>query len=183
MARNVYVNEAVAARRRVYFQLVDATDGMTPELGEAGGQPQVSLDGASWSAGAIGTLSAIGNGRYYADLTLAAVDTVGRVIETRYKSANTAECPGDTLVVGPPSLSGAGAIAFTYTLINSIDSLPIDGAEVWVTTDLAGSNVVAGPQNTDSFGVVRFYLDAGTYYFWRRKAGWTGANPDVEIVS
>lgn len=183
MARFVYVNEAVASRRRVYFQLVDATDGMTPELAEAGGQPEVSLDGAAWTGGEISTLVSVGNGRYYADLSLSAVDTVGRVIESRYKSGLTAECPGDTLVVTPYPVGGAGAIAFTYTVTDSVTTQPMDGVEVWVSTDVAGNNVVAGPTYTNAFGVVVFYLDAGTYYFWRRKAGFTGVNPDVEVVS
>jgi hypothetical protein len=92
----VQVDEATAAQRRVYFHLVDATDGITAETGEANGQPQISSDGAAWTNAGIGTLSAVGNGRYYADLTAGAVDTVGTVIETRYKSDNTAESPGDT---------------------------------------------------------------------------------------
>jgi hypothetical protein len=92
----IQVDEATAAQRRVYFHLVDATDGITAETGENGEQPQISSDGAAWTNTGIGTLTAVGNGRYYADLTAGAVDTVGTVIETRYKSANTAESPGDT---------------------------------------------------------------------------------------
>jgi len=99
--REIQVSEATEARRRVYFQLVDATDGMTPETGEAAGQPQISSNGEAWTNTGIGTLTAIGNGRYYADLTTGAVATTGTVIETRYKSANTAECPGDTVLVVP----------------------------------------------------------------------------------
>jgi len=92
-------NEATAARRRVYFHCVDATDGMSPETGEAGGQPQISVDGASWTNTGIGVLSAIGNGRYYADLTQTVTNVDDAVICTRYKSANTAECVGDTVVI------------------------------------------------------------------------------------
>lgn len=97
--RLVLANQATAAKRRVYLHLVDATDGMTPETGEAGGQPQISTNGGAWTNTGIGTLTAIGNGRYYADLTQAAVANAGDVIETRYKSANTAECPGDSVQV------------------------------------------------------------------------------------
>lgn len=92
-------NEATAARRRAYFFLVDATDGITPETGEAGGQPQVSVDGGAWTNTGIGTLTAIGNGQYYADLTQALVNVDDAVIRTRYKSSATAECPGDTVIV------------------------------------------------------------------------------------
>lgn len=117
MPRLVKVSEAVAARRRVYFHLVDAADGLTPELGEAGGQPQVSVSGAAWTNTGIGTLSAIGNGRYYADLTDALLGTAGDWIETRYKSGNTTETPGTSFLVthydpvingGPGKLIQAG---------------------------------------------------------------------------
>lgn len=98
---NIFIktNEATAARRRVYFHCVDATDGITPETEEAAGQPQISVDGASWTNTGIGTLIAIGNGRYYADITQATVDVANAVICTRYKSANTAEAVGDTVIV------------------------------------------------------------------------------------
>lgn len=99
MSRQIQVGETTDSQRRVYFHLVDATDGITAELGEAGGQPQISIDGAAWTDTGIGVLSAIGNGRYYAELTESVVSVIGRIIETRYKSAATAECPGDSVEV------------------------------------------------------------------------------------
>lgn len=114
MARLVLANTATAAYRRVYFHCVDATDGITPETGEAGGQPQISSDGASWTNTGIGTLTAIGNGRYYADLTQTAVQTAGTVIETRYKSANTAESVGDTIQVVAFDPNSATSLGLTY---------------------------------------------------------------------
>lgn len=96
----IKAGETTAARRYVFFQLV-GTDGITAvTTGEAGNRPSVSLDGAAWvsTASEIGTLVHIGNGRYYAELT-SSVLVAGRNIETRYKSANTAECPGDSVQV------------------------------------------------------------------------------------
>lgn len=98
MPRLVKAGETVAARRRLFFQLV-GTDGITPALSEAGSQPQISTDGAAWTSAGVGTLTHVGNGRYYADLTAAAVLTSGAWIESRYKSASTAECPGDSAAV------------------------------------------------------------------------------------
>jgi len=97
MAIHVKQNEATAAKRRMYFHCVDATDGMTPENGEAGGQPQLSVNGAAW-ANSTNILVLIGNGRYYVELAAGEVASVG-VIEGRYKSANTAEIPGTTIQV------------------------------------------------------------------------------------
>jgi hypothetical protein len=94
----VQAGEPSAPRRRVYFDL-RAADGITPALGEAGGQPQANADGAGWSDSGVGVLVAMGFGRYYADLAPAAVAAAGVRIETRYKSAATAECPGDSAQV------------------------------------------------------------------------------------
>lgn len=90
-------SESTAARRRVYFHLVDATDGMTPETGEAAGQPQISTNGGSW-ANTSATLTAIGNGRYYVELTAGELGTLGN-LQLRYKSANTAEAIASAQVV------------------------------------------------------------------------------------
>ena len=78
--------------------------------------------------------------------------------------------------------AGAGAITFTYTLTSTVDSAPIADADVWVSSDLAGTNVIASGR-TDQNGEVVFYLDGGTVYVWRQKTGWTFTNPDTEVVA
>jgi hypothetical protein len=66
--------------------------------------------------------------------------------------------------------------------------LPIEGVDVWISTDAAGANQVWFGR-TDAFGVARSLggdlpmLDAGTYYFWSQKGGYSFANPDTEVVS
>lgn len=79
--------------------------------------------------------------------------------------------------------AGAGAITTTVTVTNSVSSLPIEGVRVWVTTDSAGSNVTAGSLTTDSAGQVIFYLNAGTYYFWRSAANYTATNPTTAVIA
>jgi hypothetical protein len=79
--------------------------------------------------------------------------------------------------------TGAGAIAWTYTLTSSVSpNPPIADADVWVTTDIGGANVIASGK-TNASGVVTFYLDAGTVYVWRQKSGFDFSNPDTEILS
>ena len=94
-------SEATAAQRRVPIHLVDATDGITPETGEAAGQPQISKNGAGFG-NTTATLSAIGNGAYYVELTATELDTLGFIV-VRYKSANTAEAQvvGQVVAVDP----------------------------------------------------------------------------------
>ena len=81
----------------------------------------------------------------------------------------------------------AGSTEYTYTVVNSVTSAPLDGVEVWISTDLAGTNIIwAG--DTDALGVARDvlgqkpFLDPGSYFFWRSLAGYSFPNPDTEVV-
>lgn len=85
-------------------------------------------------------------------------------------------------LIGHMDQLGSGAIAWNYTLTDADTGAPIDGAEVWVSTDSAGANVIASG-TTDSSGVVTFMLDAGTVYVWRKRSGYNFTNPDQETVS
>jgi len=128
----VIKNEATAARRRLYFHLVDAADGYTPETGEAGGQPQISSDGAAWTNTGIGVLVAVGNGTYYADVTQATVNDDHLLVMGRFKSAatreafslNVLEVGGEVAHFGAPGknkvkVMKAGATAGKQTVYDS----------------------------------------------------------------
>lgn len=81
-----------------------------------------------------------------------------------------------------------GAISFTYTVTDSVTTLPIDGVDVQFSIDAPGNKVVWYGV-TDVFGVARDaqgdlpLLVPGTYYVWRQYPGYNGINPDVEVVS
>jgi hypothetical protein len=80
------------------------------------------------------------------------------------------------------SAAGGGALSRTIRL--RVGAVPIQGASIWVATDSAGSNVVAGPLVTDSSGVVTVLLDAGTYYAWARKDGYNPVvGEEIEITA
>lgn len=127
--------ESTAARRRVHLHCVDATDGITPELGEAGGQPQLSKNGGAW-ANTSATLTAVGNGGYYVELTTGEFDTLGK-FRVRYKSANTAEAMafGQVVAYDPFSASNLGL----SNLDGAITAIP---AAVWAA--LTSGLVTAG---------------------------------------
>jgi len=78
--------------------------------------------------------------------------------------------------------AGAGAITWVYTLTDADTGNPISEADVWITTDEAGNNVIASGK-TDAYGKVTFYLDAGEIFVWRQRSGYDFVNPDVEVVS
>jgi len=77
--------------------------------------------------------------------------------------------------------AGVGAIEWSYTLAED-DDTPISDAEVWITSDVGGSTVIASGR-TNSYGVVTFTLDAGTVYVWSQKSGYNFSNPDTEVVA
>ena len=102
-------------------------------------------------------------------------------------------CPASSTaniqVIGVPGAAwpiliaaGGGAVSWTYTLTEATTGNPIPGADVWATTDEAGTDVVASGV-TDTSGEVTFFLDAADYYIWRQLSGWNFTNPDQETVS
>lgn len=151
-------NEATAARRRVYFQLVDATDGMTPETGEGGGQPEVSRDGGVWTGvGGISALTHIGSGRYYADVVQGATNYDNAVLQSRYKSANTAEAVGSTLIVGMSinAIDGALTSGNNATLnLKQLNVVNSAGDAIVATSSGANGSGIKATGNGSGHGVV-----------------------------
>lgn len=67
---------------------------------------------------------------------------------------------------------GSGGTAVVVTVLET-DSDPVVSANVWITSDSAGTVIVAGSQITDTAGQITILLDIGTtYYIWVRKVGW-----------
>ena len=157
----IQAGETTAARRYVFFQCVSPTDG-TAVTTEVGRQPQISVNGAAWTNTGIGVLAAIGNGRYYAELTAGAVAAPGIVL-SRYKSNSTTETVGTTVqVVGyDPDAAAGGALGSGQhnVLLTVVDDSgnPVQGARVTV----GGLR----PQASDANGYFasEWSLDAGTY--------------------
>jgi len=88
----------------------------------------------------------------------------------------------DAIKLKTDTLGGSGAIEWEYTLTEAVSGDPISDADIWVSTDIAGTNVVASG-TTDAYGKVTFYLDAGTAYIWRQKSGFNFTNPDTEVIA
>lgn len=75
-------------------------------------------------------------------------------------------------VASSGGLRGSGASSVTCTFTNTTTGLAVPDADVWITSDAAGTAVVAGTLQTNSSGQAVFLLDAGTtYYFWGQKDG------------
>ena len=81
----IYLNEANAANRKVFFEMRDASG--NPVTTASGLQPAISVAGGGWSTTNISTLTPIApstNGLYSATLTQAAVSgaLINKVIKT-----------------------------------------------------------------------------------------------------
>lgn len=109
---------------------------------------------------------------------LAAAGSAGDPWSTPLPGAYGAGTAGN--IIGTLSTPGSGSAPRVYSLTESTSGNPIVGATVTVTTDIAGTVVVASG-TTDSGGKVEFYLDAGTYYLWRSCTGYTFVDPDTEV--
>lgn len=82
----------------------------------------------------------------------------------------------------PPNISGNGRIQQQLEITDGDDE-PIEDVRVWISTDIGGTNIVAGPLYTDEFGLVTFFLSAATYYRWCSKTGVTFTNPQSFTVT
>ncbi len=165
----------------ITFVLIDAAGAEVSGIGNAF-TLEVSKGGAAF-AGSAGTKSEISSGWYAYLSTVGEADTVGPV-SVKITHASVIQ-QNLEYVVRDRNLNG---INFTYTVTDSATTNPIAGVSVDIATDTAGNNVVWGGV-TDSFGVARDdngelpFLDAGTYQFFSRKAGYFGTNPDAEAVA
>lgn len=183
MPRFVLANQPNSVKRRVYFDLRTA-DGLTPATTEAGGQPQISINGGAWTSDGIDTLVAIGQGRYYAELAQAALAHAGDLIHTRYKSAQTVETPGDCIQVvafdpddpqalgltrldaaiasraSPTDVQDACLAALILLGLDHLLAVPVSGADV--ADDSVAARLVsrASPADWDSFDPATDSLEA-----------------------
>lgn len=124
------VGENDTLKRRIYLHLVDATDGITPETGEAGGRAKVSINGKA-PANSVSTLVAVDStnqpGTYYLELSPSELQFPGVVI-VRYKSVNTAEfvALGQVMAFDPYTqygqFSGAAGVDVDYKKIQKMVS-------------------------------------------------------------
>jgi len=77
--------------------------------------------------------------------------------------------------INPQLPSGPGGIEKKLTI--QVGGVAVDGAAVWVSTDIEGSNVIAGTLYTDVNGEVTFMLEEGTYYAWVQRGQDNFNNP------
>ena len=165
----------------ITFVLVDAANVEVTGIGNAF-TLELSKNGGAFVPSA-GTKSEISDGWYRYIATAGEADTIG-IISININHASTIQQNLEYVV----EQRTAGAVAYTYTVRDTVTTNPIPGVEVWITTDIPGVNVVWNG-NTDTFGIARDesgalpLLDPGTYQFWSKLAGYVFPNPDQELIA
>lgn len=103
-------------------------------------------------------------------------------------AANLATVDGivDAIKLKTDEINAGSALIWTYTLTDSVSSLPLPDATIRLTSDSAGT-VTLRTATTNSLGVATFYFDPSdsgmTVYVWRSKAGYDFSDPDSEVLS
>lgn len=169
-----------------HVTLVDTTTTNTDMRGTDSANTATPLDAAGTRT-ALGMAAADLDTQLDAIAASAGLDEAGvqSAMDTQgYTAARAAKLDYlDASIAGIGGATGSGGTSWTYTVTDADSGLPIADAEVWISTDSAGSNVIAGTLRTDANGEATFMLDAGTYYVWTQKTGYNFSNPDMEVVS
>jgi hypothetical protein len=156
--QTLFYNDYVAARRRVFFHVVDASDGVTPETGETGSQPAYYTHGTGPGTNTSATLAATlaASGAYYVQLTQAELIAMGlgrhRII---HDSAASAPAVEEIEIIPHPYLhdgtlqDGGGAVVCTLAAdASTTDDAYVDG----FITIIGGTGAGQTRQITDYVG-------------------------------
>lgn len=115
--------------------------------------------------------------------TAAAAKLADAVWDEALSGHTTPGTAGEALANADSSGGLAGAGALQRSIGITVDSSPLEGASVWVSTDANGTNVVAGTLVTNSMGEVTVLLDAGTYYVWMQADGYHPLLGEAIVIS
>ncbi len=159
------------------FQLVDSNIDAVTGLGSTF-MLEIKLPGASIFADGAGSKLEMELG-WYKYLSPAAESVSAGIFAISASGVGTTQ--QNLLGQIGNSISGLGAIAHTVNVI--VDAVAVSGAEVWITSDVGGANIVAGTLTTNAQGNVTFYLDAGSYFVFIRATGFNFTNPTAITVS
>lgn len=169
-------------QNEIKFVMIDTNGNEVAGIGDGNLTVEISKPGNTAFVAAGGADTEISDGWYRYLATAAEADSIG-VGAIKVTGAGAIQ----QNLIFKVKQSTPNALPYTYTVTDGVN--PLEGVEVWVTTDIAGANVIWNG-STDSSGVARDsggylpYLDAGTYYFWKQLGGYTDDdNPDTEVVS
>lgn len=134
-------------------------------------------------AASAGTKGEKGLGWYWYLATADEADTIGPV-SVVVTHASTIQQNLEYVVESRATI----AEEFEYTLTDSTTNDPIEGADIWICTDAAGTKVIwQGVTGADGIAVDDNgslpRIDPGTVYIFRRKTGYQFVDPDTEVIT
>ena len=96
-------------------------------------------------------------------------------LELDWKNGGRLDLLLDSVVAG----AGVGPGGVSHEVQCKVGGVAVEGVEVWVSSDLAGTDVVEGTLHSDTLGKVTFMLVAasGPFYVWCRMDGYNFTNP------
>lgn len=174
------------SKKGLSFDSPGATASYTREGSSPVSFPLVSLASptASWTSGGFVELSqSTAGGLYRVDVPNLAFSSGALYVLVSVSFSGTLE--EEVLVhLDMPftNPAGAGAKSHTVTVHSTAGDVPVVAAAVWVSTDLAGDNVIASGR-TNNFGQAVFLLDVGTYYLWVLDEAYVANNPTIITVT
>jgi hypothetical protein len=158
------------------FQLVDTSNDPVTGLGTAF-MFDVMFPGTSVFIDGTGTKSEIGRGWYRYVSPPSESVTVGEFSVTASGAGTTQQ---NLVYQVGDATAGFGSTLHTVNV--DIGGTPQDGVEVWITSDEAGTKLVAGTLTTNAQGNANFWLDSGTYYVWVQHSAGNFTNPTTITV-
>jgi hypothetical protein len=103
-------------------------------------------------------------------------------VENLDAATSTRATPAQVTTIVGAIAGGGGSVEHDITITDD-DNDPLDGVSVTVraTNDANAAAIATG--YTDALGVVRFYLDPGTYWIWCQRGRTNFTNPtEVEVT-
>lgn len=161
-------------------QVWDTLTSALTTAGSVGKRIADNLDVTLSSRQAVGNVTIAGYATGQDPVTLTGVTTTRAAKLDNLDTTVSSRFPTSSWI---PPATGSGSISYPVTVTQSDGVTPLEGVQVWITTDLAGTNVIAGSLYTSSMGLATFVLDAGSYYLWRQISGWNFSNPQAITVS
>lgn len=183
---NVFLRDSGTAQAKTGLTAASAGAAVayTRHQGTPAAIPLVALGSANaaWVAGGFIALGGTAPGEYRLDLPDAALATGAPFVTVNIHFNLAFDEAILVLLRNPVNNTGAGSVEYVVTVQRS-DLTPIAGAQVWVSTDPGGANVVAGALTTDAFGQATFWLDPGSYYLFCADEGFSNSNPTAFSVT
>lgn len=175
------------AGQKITFFVFDASTGL-PATGEAAHlTAAVAIDGNSTAL--LADQTAVENdpvnakGLYTFNVSQAETDGDELAFSCECSTLNISTVPRLVNTELPHSAQvGPGGVDVEIISKNN-SNLPIDGVEVWISTDEDGINIVAGTLVSDTSGITKFKLDDDTVYWVHRQRAGYNFSPNPEMIT